>query len=140
MIREFKLTDLDEVMNIWLNTNVSAHHFIDESYWKNNFEFVKQVLPTSEIKVFVEEGVIKGFIGVIDQYIAGLFVLEAYQSQGIGKVLIEEAKKSSPILHVDVYSQNEKALMFYKKNGFQVISESENVDTKKTECFMVWNK
>ncbi|MEG1827835.1 MAG: GNAT family N-acetyltransferase [Cellulosilyticaceae bacterium] len=140
MIREFRLADLDEVMNIWLSTNISAHHFIDESYWKNNFEFVKQVLPTSQIKVFVEGDVIKGFIGVIDQYIAGLFVLEAYQSQGIGKQLVEAAKKFSPILHIDVYLQNEKALTFYKKNGFQVISEKENMDTKQTECFMVWNQ
>lgn len=140
MIREFELTDLDEVMNIWLKTNISAHPFIDESYWKNNFDFVKQVLPTSQIKVFAEDGVIKGFIGLIDHYIAGLFVLEAYQGQGIGKQLLEEAKKRSETLHLEVYLQNEKGMMFYKKNGFQMISEKENIDTKKAEGFMVWSK
>lgn len=140
MIKEFDLTHLDEVMDIWLKTNISAHNFIDKKYWENNFEFVKQVLPTSQVKVFAQDGVIKGFIGVIDNYIAGLFVLEEYQLQGIGKQLLDEAKESFSILHVDVYVQNEKAVMFYKKNGFQVISEKENSDTKQMEYFMVWSK
>lgn len=140
MIRDFDLMDLDEVMNIWLETNSLAHNFIEKTYWKNNFEFVKQVLPTSNIKVFIEEGNMKGFIGIIDNYIAGLFVLEAYQSQGIGKQLLQEAKKSFSILHLDVYRQNERAVKFYQKNGFEVISEKENIDTKQLEYFMVWSK
>ena len=140
MIKEFDLAHLDEVMDIWLKTNISAHDFVDKKYWESNFEFVKQVLPTSQVKVFTQDDVIKGFIGVIDSYIAGLFVLDEYQSQGIGKQLLDEAKESFSILHLDVYVQNEKAVMFYKKNGFQVVSEKENSDSKQMEYFMVWSK
>lgn len=140
MIRAFQITDLDEVMNIWLETNLAAHPFIDKNYWINNFEFVKQVLPTSQITVFEESGVIKGFMGIIDQYIAGLFVAEKYQNQGIGKQLLESAQTTYPALHLDVYTANQHAVTFYKQNGFEMIGKKENLDTKHPEYFMVWSK
>jgi hypothetical protein len=30
MIRKFRETDLDSIMKLWLETNISAHDFIDE--------------------------------------------------------------------------------------------------------------
>lgn len=32
MIREFKEKDINEVMEIWLDTNIKAHKFVDENY------------------------------------------------------------------------------------------------------------
>jgi putative acetyltransferase len=36
MIREFKETDLNSIMRLWLETNISAHNFIDENDAKSN--------------------------------------------------------------------------------------------------------
>ncbi len=41
-IREYKSKDLDNIMEIWVNTNIEAHNFIDENYWRNNFDMVKE--------------------------------------------------------------------------------------------------
>ena len=93
MIKEFKIDYLDEVMKIWLETNIIAHYFIEKEYWINNFDLVKKMLPNAEIYIFQENNVIKGFIGIIEEeYIAGLFVKREYQREGIGHKLIEYSK------------------------------------------------
>ncbi|MDF2878563.1 MAG: acetyltransferase [Clostridia bacterium] len=52
MIRKFETKDLLQVMEIWLDTNTQAHDFISEDYWKNNFDFVKSMLPDADIYVY----------------------------------------------------------------------------------------
>ena len=42
MIRKLHKDDIDSVANIWLNTNIQSHRFIDEQYWKKNYELVKK--------------------------------------------------------------------------------------------------
>lgn len=42
MIRGLQKADINRVADIWLNTNLKAHYFISEQYWKDNFELVKK--------------------------------------------------------------------------------------------------
>ena len=44
MIRKFKESDINLIMEIWIDTNIKAHSFISEQYWKDNFEFVKEMI------------------------------------------------------------------------------------------------
>ena len=77
--------DISDVLQIWLETNIKAHSFIDKEYWIGNYEMVKQILPEAEVYVYEDEknGQIAGFIGINDQYVEGLFVKETVQSNGI---------------------------------------------------------
>ena len=34
MIRKLQKADINRVANIWLDTNLKAHYFISEQYWK----------------------------------------------------------------------------------------------------------
>lgn len=141
MIKEFKIEQLDEVMKIWIETNIDAHNFIPKEYWINNFELVKQMLPTANNYVFEENNIIKGFIGIIEQsYIAGLFVKKEYQGEGIGQKLIECSKSKYGHLTLDVFVKNEKALNFYYKNSFEVLDTKINEETKELEYTMIFNK
>ena len=45
MIRKYVDGDIDSVMQIWLNTNIQAHSFISQDYWKSNFNMVKEMMP-----------------------------------------------------------------------------------------------
>ena len=107
-------------MQIWLNTNIQAHSFISQDYWKNNFDMVKEMMPLAEI--YVHEGdnanQIDGFIGLNDDYIEGIFVKETMQSKGIGKQLLNHAKKVKSTLKLRVYQRNEKAIKFYLRENF----------------------
>lgn len=45
IIRNMNKDDIEPVMQIWLATNVQAHDFITETYWKGQFENVKKTNP-----------------------------------------------------------------------------------------------
>ena len=41
MIRKLLNGDIDRVADIWLKTNLKAHYFISNQYWKSNYEFLR---------------------------------------------------------------------------------------------------
>ena len=44
MIRKLLNEDIDRVADIWLKTNLKAHYFIINQYWKSNYELVKEMI------------------------------------------------------------------------------------------------
>ncbi len=56
MIREFRTTDIDRIMQLWLDTNILVHNFIDSKYWRDNFGAVKEMMPKATIYVYEENG------------------------------------------------------------------------------------
>lgn len=138
MIREFKTDDIDSVMHIWLYVNMQAHSFISKSYWKDNFDTVKEVLPQAEVYIYEDDSEIHGFIGLTDNYIAGIFVDENMQSKGIGKQLLDYVKgiKSTLILHV--YEKNERAVRFYERESFKIQDKKIDEETGEWELLMQW--
>lgn len=135
MIREFQSNDLDQVMTIWLNQNLFAHPFIDPSFFKNNTDLVRMILPSSEVYVQDIHG-IKGFIGLTDNYISGLFIKTEYQRKGLGSSLIERAKQVRSELFLNVYTENKAAVKFYQKHGFVQLENRINEETYQPEYFM----
>lgn len=135
MIREYKKTDLDKIMQLWLEGNTQTHDFIDPEFFKQNYEFVKMLIPMSTIYVQDLNGV-KGFIGLTENYISGLFVDKEYRRQGTGKALVNKAKQRYNELLVHVYKQNSTAIDFYLSQNFEIVSESINEETNEPELLM----
>lgn len=140
MIRKLKIDELETVMKIWLKTNIEAHDFISADYWQGNYELVKKMLPDATIFVYEEDNAILGFIGLIENYIAGIFIDANSQSKGIGKALLDYVKKSYPKLSLQVYKKNSRAVRFYLREDFVVLKEQEDENTGKTELVMNWTK
>lgn len=136
MIRKLALEDLEEVMSIWLQTNLETHDFIEANYWRDNFDVVKEVLPQAEVYVDEEDGKIRGFIGITQGYIAGVFVSGDYQAQGIGSQLLDKAKTLYPSLTLSVYAKNDRAVSFYLQKGFKIIKEQKDESTNEQEYVM----
>ncbi len=140
MIRKFENKDLEIIMELWLNTNIQAHAFIREDYWKNNFDLVKHMLPHAEIYVYEREGRIVAFVGIDNGYIAGIFVSREMQSKGIGKALLKKSKELYSTLTLTVYKKNQQAVRFYQREGFTVEKEQIDENTSEVEYLMVWNR
>lgn len=140
MIREFKQTDIDNVMEIWLTENIKAHNFIPKEYWEKNFEYVKKVLPNAEIYVYLEDERIVGFIGLNDNYIEGIFIDSKCQYKGIGTALLNKAKKLKDELTLSAYKKNTKAIQFYLKNGFKIVEENIEEENDEVEYIILWKK
>lgn len=139
MIRKMKDSELEKVSQIWLDSNLEAHDFIDKNFWLDNYPMVKEQFKTAEIYVDAELE-IKGFVGLQSDYIAGIFVEKSYRNQGIGKKLINFLKKNHQELSLDVYDKNIRAKQFYEKNGFEVSTQSIERETGEKESRLVWKK
>lgn len=137
MIRIFEFRDLDKIMEIWLDGNISAHPFIDEAYWRQNFDMVKSVLPNAELYVYEEDDKILGFIGMDAEYIAGIFVAQGHRGQGIGRQLIAKVKRKKR-LSLHVYEKNTGAVAFYLAEGFHIESSMTEKETGEMEHLMVF--
>ena len=144
-IRKFRDTDLEEVMQIWLESNLQAHSFIEAAYWEENYETVKEMLPHAELYVCIDKSAEQtaGFIGLSGRpegdYIEGIFVRSTARSKGIGKQLLEWVKGRKKKLTLSVYEKNQRAVRFYRREGFTIRSEQIEAETKEKEYIMTWN-
>lgn len=140
-IRTLGECDLDTVMQIWLDTNIHTHDFIPREYWTGKYVMVKNMLPQAEVYVFENKdtGQIGGFIGLTDDYIAGIFIKKSEQSKGLGKRLLDYVKERKTSLYLNVYQKNVRAVRFYQREQFTVQSESIDEETKEKEYRMIWN-
>lgn len=76
MIREFERDrDLDAVLQIWLETNASAHAFVPRSYWLRQSALVREALPQAEVYVEAgeDDGQVRGFVGLTGRFHRGAF-------------------------------------------------------------------
>lgn len=140
MIRKMTTSEVDKVAQIWLKTNISAHCFISAEYWKGNFDMVKAMFLQAEIYVWENEGVIQGFVGLDGDYIAGIFVKEDAQFQGIGKELLDYVKTIRSRLTLRVYQKNMRAAKFYQRESFVVASEGVDEETGEKDYLMAWQE
>ena len=145
MIRKFKEDDLNTVMQIWFDTNIKAHHFISRQYWIDNYEMVKDIflfLAIYRLPFHEDDNTnqINGFIGLMDNYIAGIFVNKNNQSRGIGKQLLDYVKEIKETLNLSVYQKNIRAISFYQREQFVIQSEHIDNDNSEKEFIMTWSK
>lgn len=138
MIRKLENKDINIIMDIWLKSTIKAHNFIDENYWRKNYNNVKNIyIPISDTFVYEDNGRIKGFISIINNdFIGALFVDVNSQGMGIGSKLIDYAISIYDNLSLSVYKDNENAFAFYKNKNFKILSEEINKETKLLEYIM----
>ncbi|GAA0099305.1 N-acetyltransferase [Paraclostridium bifermentans] len=138
MIRKLKNTDIDKLMDIWLESTVRAHSFISREYWESNYKVVKDVyIPMADTFVYEEDGEIKGFISIINnEFIGALFVDVKFQGMGIGSKLIDYSVEKYKKLTLAVYKENQKSVEFYTRKRFKIIEEGLNEDSGYPEYIM----
>ena len=135
MIRRLQKTDIDTVAQIWLTANREAHDFVPPEYWERNFTPVKEMLLQAEVYVCEDEesNEIRGFIGLEEEYIAGVFVRKEIRSKGTGKALLDYVKEIKRELTLHVYVKNERAVRFYQREGFQILKKMTDDATGEEE-------
>ena len=140
MIRKLLNGDIDRVADIWLKTNLKAHYFISNQYWKSNYELVKEMMSQYEVYVFEADKMIQGFVGLNDEYIEGIFISDEMQSCGIGKLLLDYIKGKKERLQLNVYQKNARAISFYQREGFIIEGEGLDEATGEKEYTMLWKQ
>lgn len=126
---------------LWLRASVMAHDFIPAAYWVENLDAMRDTyLPVSENYVCTNScGEILGFISLSDSgHIEALFVAPEHQGHGVGRALLDRAKRLYPVLTLAVYEENSRAVDFYLRNGFTVTERRIEPATGHPELLMKW--
>lgn len=138
MIREYKNSDCERVMEIWLSANLEAHSFIKAEYWKECYSLTAEAIGDAEVYVAEDNGRLTGFIGLEGDNIEGIFVESGFRSRGVGKSLIDFVKQRRGKLTLCVYEKNRRAAEFYKREGFVPVRKKPDISTGETEILMKW--
>ncbi|KAF0364232.1 GNAT family N-acetyltransferase [Pediococcus acidilactici] len=131
---------MDQIMAIWLDGNLSAHHFVDPQYWKQNQRAVQAAMQQATVYVAEDECCIRGFAGLQENYLAGIFVPADVQGQGIGGRLVTQLQHDYSELSLAVYEQNPAAIRFYLSHNFQTIKRQIDEATQQPELVMQWRQ
>lgn len=144
MIRRSQPADSDTIMLLWLRSTLAAHPFIAESYWYESAAMVRETfLPqaTTWVSCGDDDGEINGFISVLNQqFIGALFVKESVYGQGVAQQLMQQAKAHFPLLLLEVYQQNHRAVAFYRKEDFLVVNDTLHPGTGLPTWVLRWHE
>ncbi|WP_410751869.1 acetyltransferase [Citrobacter sp. U14242] len=125
-IRRSRRDEGEKLVSIWCRSVDATHHFLSPDYRTELEELVRSFLPEAPLWVAVtEKDEPVAFMLLTEQHIDALFVDPDMRGSGVGKLLIEHALSLASTLTTDVNEQNDQAVGFYKKMGFNVTGRSE---------------
>jgi putative acetyltransferase len=128
-LRSYSAVDEDATIALWQRTWQVAYPQIAFEkrleWWRARWR--DELVPVATIVVAERDGVMLGFVtidrktGYLDQLVVAP---ECWQS-GVGRLLVDEAKRLSPEkIELLVNQDNERAIAFYAKAGFSITGES----------------
>ncbi|WP_453996120.1 GNAT family N-acetyltransferase [Bacillus nitroreducens] len=140
-IRSNKKSEVNKLVKIWYEGSLLAHDFIDKNYWKTQQKDMEEkYLPMSETYVITNETGVVGFVSMVDDYLAALFIDVKYQGEGYGKKLLNFIKERRESIQLKVYKKNRNAVQFYERNGFVIKEELIDEQTAEEEFLMGWER
>ncbi len=123
-IRQYRDTDLAEVMAAWESASKVAHPFMNKDFFEQERHNIPSLyLPNADTWVVIDENKVVGFIALIGNEIGGLFVDVNSHRKGFGRALMNKAEQIHGDLQVKVFKQNIIGRKFYQSYGFAFDSE-----------------
>ena len=134
MIRTYSDEDLDELLAIWYRASVIAHSFLTSDFLQNERRLIaEQWLPAAETSVYESEGRVVGFLSLIGTEVGAIFVDPDHQGRGIGRELMDHARRVRPFLELDVFEANAIGRRFYDAYGFRFVDRHLNQEAGQPE-------
>ncbi|CAM3071450.1 GNAT family N-acetyltransferase [Pseudomonas floridensis] len=119
--------DYPQLVDVWERSVRATHDFLPDAYITLLKDLLLRQYLDSVTLFCIRDAqlAISGFAGVNRAKLDMLFIDPAHRGQGLGTQLLTYAISHFHIHELDVNEQNPKALGFYLKHGFQVVSRSE---------------
>jgi len=126
IIRHYKIdsNDLTGIMSSWENASKLAHPFLTEKFLDaERYNIPNVYLPNTDTWVADFNGVVIGFIALMGNEVAAIFVEPEHHGTGVGLSLMNKAQKIHGDLEVEVFNENSIGLKFYSSYGFSLLTE-----------------
>jgi putative acetyltransferase len=125
-ITAIEAEDMPRVLEVWEASVRATHYFLTEADIQYIKSLVEDDLAQVETLLGVRDGdgQVIGFIGVEGDEVAALFIHPAWRGRGIGRRLFTYAVETLGAIKVDVNEQNDQAVGFYCRMGFEVVGRS----------------
>jgi GNAT superfamily N-acetyltransferase len=117
----------------WL---ASPHDEAATHWWMENV-----VIPEQLVRVAREDRRPLGFFALTGNWLEQLYVDPDDQGRGVGRLLLEEAKRLSPDgLSLYVFTRNGQARRFYEAAGFMLTAQSDGTrnEEREPDCLYRW--
>ncbi len=139
MIREFRETDEEAIIDVWFAASQIATPFLSETFLEEERDNIRTIwLPKAESWVFEVAGTVTGFISLIDNEVGAIFVHPNYQGRGMGRALMDHAVSLRGSLYLDVFRENAVGRRFYERYGFRLDHEHIHAQTGYTQMRLVY--
>lgn len=139
MIREYRESDQDAVVEIWLAASRAAMPFLSETFLREEQEKIRSIwLPTAETWVFEVASTLAGFVSLLGNEVGAIFVHPNFQGRGIGRALMDHAAALRGSLILDVFRENAVGRKFYDRYGFRVDHEHVHERTGLVQMRLVY--
>lgn len=121
MIRNFRESDIHDIETVYEKSNNALSLKVTPGFFKKDKKkFVTSTLRSCKNSVYEHVGKVVGIISFSSDCIEGLFVLPEFWGRGIGTELLNSVSSGKDELFLQVYADNERAINFYRKNGFEI--------------------
>lgn len=117
MVRDYRPSDLDRILKIWLQANIQAHDFIDRSYWEENSGLVRQLLPQARVFVWEQGGEIQGFAGIVEENIEGILSASNTAPRELERRFSRRQSAASPGSHCRFTKKTDGLFCFISGKG-----------------------
>lgn len=118
--------DYQTLVGVWEASVRATHHFLKEE----DIQYFRPLILNTYLDAVElrcaknKQGEILGFLGVANHNLEMLFIHPDNRGKGIGSKMLDYAIEELQVQKVDVNEQNEQALGFYLKHGFEVVGRS----------------
>jgi putative acetyltransferase len=141
-LRDYHPPDEDAAIALWQRTWQEAYPSIDFAarvdWWRARWR--DELVPSADIIVAEQDGVVAGFV-TIDAagYLDQLVVDSTHWGSQLATQLVDAAKRRSPAgITLLVNKDNNRAIRFYLRNGFNHAGEDVNPTSGRPVLKMAW--
>lgn len=127
--------------DIWLAASVAGHGFLPAAFWTGRYEEMRtRYLPVAKLEVLHHGETPVAFSAVVGDTLEALFVHPDHWRQGHGRRLLQALFARHDALSLAVYALNERAVVFYRRNGFEETGRGVCPHTGADEIRMRWRR
>lgn len=132
MIRPYHANDINELIDTWREATSIAHPFMNDKFLDKEEINIRNIyLPNTKTWVYSSKTGLTGFISMMGNEVAAIFVRPENQGHGIGRLLMNYVLQFHDELEVEVFQENSIGRAFYERYGFKLIKEHLHDETQK---------